>query len=340
MRKKVYRKMVEYRDPGFGINVVTQGERFINRDGSFNVEKKGLPLWQRFSLYHVMLNIPWWKFILIILTAYCVINILFALLYLAIGFENLQGATAETPLGKFFEAFFFSAQTFTTVGYGRINPVGLMANFLVVFELLLGLLSLALATGLFFARSSRPVGKIMFSEKALVAPYRGSTGLMFRIANSKDNQLIEVEVQFMLSRIEMENGNPRRKFYQMEVERSSINFLSMSWTIVHPITDNSPLYGCTEQQLKESDAEFMILIKGFDDTFAQTIHSRTSYKHFEIEWGAKFKSTYDRGKNGKTVIDLSTLGAYEKVPLPVAVVHQEEEETETPLVNAEVRKQE
>jgi inward rectifier potassium channel len=152
--------------------------------------------------------------------------------------------------------------------------------------------------------------------------------------------LIEVEVQVVLSKVELINGSHVRKFYQLELERNSINFLSMSWTIVHPISENSPLHGCTEQELKESDAEFMILVKGFDDTFAQTIHARSSYKDYEIEWGAKFKSTYDRGKNGKTVVDLSTLGAYEKVPLPVTPVSQEATPTESTLFNPAVQNQE
>ena len=264
MAKNVLRKFSDYKDLGFGTKVAAQGDRFINRDGTFNVEKKGVPFLKRFSFYHAMINMSWWKFILIILSAYCIINVLFACLYLLIGFENLSGTMANTPLDRFLEAFFFSAQTFTTVGYGRINPTGLLANFVVVFELLLGLLSLALATGLFYARSARPVGKIMFSQKMLVAPYRGKRALMFRIANAQDNQLIEMEVQIVFSRIEEDETRQRvRKFYQLPLERDKINFLSLSWTVVHPMDEHSPLLGCTEADMKNGDVEFMVLIKGF-----------------------------------------------------------------------------
>gem|GEM_PF-2201797 len=229
----------------------------------------------------------------------------------------LSGTSAQTPTDRFFEAFFFSAQTYTTVGYGRINPTGLPANFVVVFELLLGLLSLALATGLFYARSARPVGKIMFSQKMLVAPYRGQSALMFRIANAQDNQLIEIEVQIVLSIIEEEEpGKNVRKYYQLPLERDKINFLSLSWTIVHPLNENSPLYGNTEADLEKADAEFMVLIKGFDDTYFQSVYVRSSYKYDEMMWGARFKNTYDRSASGKTVLDLSALGACERAELP------------------------
>jgi inward rectifier potassium channel len=319
MAKKVLRKFSDYKDLGFGSKVAAQGDRFINRDGTFNVEKKGVSVLKRFSFYHAMINMSWWKFILIILSTYCIINVLFACLYLLIGFENLSGTTAETHMGRFFEAFFFSAQTFTTVGYGRINPVGLLANFVVVFELLLGLLSLALATGLFYARSSRPVGKILFSQQMLVAPYRGISALMIRIANAQDNQLIEMEVQIVLSRIEEEEPGQRiRKFYQLPLERDKINFLSLSWTIVHPMDETSPLYGCTEADLKNGEVEFMVLIKGFDDTYFQNIYVRSSYKYHEMVWGARFIHTYDRSASGKTVLNLSTLGACERAELPVS----------------------
>ncbi|MES2731103.1 MAG: ion channel [Bacteroidota bacterium] len=316
MAKKVFRKIADQRDPGFGVKIDNQGDRFVNRDGSFNIEKKGASFWQRFNFYHAMITMTWGHFILVILGAYLLINICFAGLYMIIGFENLAGTVAISPMEKFFEAFFFSAQTFTTVGYGRVNPVGLLANFLVVFELLLGLLSLAIATGLFYARSSRPVGKIIFSDQAIISPYRTFTGLMFRIANAQNNQLIEVEVQFMLSWIETENGASVRKFYELALERNKVSFLWASWTVVHPIDEKSPLFGFTEADMAETDAEFMIIIKGFDDTYFQNVYVRTSYKFYEIMWGAKFISTYGRSEKGSTVVDLSTLGRYEKVDLP------------------------
>src|SRR6185437_8988119 len=181
-------------DTGFGINAANYGGRFINRDGTFNLRKEGIPFLRRFSIYHSMLSMPRWKFIGLILVVYLSVNLLYAFVYLIVGIDELQGVVATGNWGKFKEAFFFSTETFTTVGYGRVNPVGDGANVVAAIEAMSGFLSFAIATGLMYGRFSRPHAFLVFSDKALISPYKGGAGLMFRFAPYKDNHsLTDVE---------------------------------------------------------------------------------------------------------------------------------------------------
>jgi inward rectifier potassium channel len=238
-----------------------------------------------------------------------------------IGVEHLQGVIGETFWEKFWEAFFFSSQTITTVGYGRISPVGVLASSVAALESMIGLLAFAVATGLLYGRFSRPTAELVYSKKSLIAPYQDKTAWMFRIANARDNQLIEVEVQVVLSRIEpVEGGKAARRFYSLKLERSKVSFLSLSWTIVHPIDDESPLKGVTPEEFRESDTEFLVLIKAFDDTFSQTVHTRSSYNFDEVTWGAKFKPMFREDDGGKDVhLNLNRISECERAELPAEV---------------------
>src|SRR5262249_10157602 len=152
------------------------------------------------------------------------------------------------------------------------------ANIIVTIESLFGLLSIAFATGLLFARFSRPTARIIFSNSAIIAPYREITAYEFRITNARNNQIIELSANVVFSRYIEENGKRIRRFPPLPLERKKFTFFSLSWTIVHPITDTSPLYGLPERALVESSAEFLILLTGIDETFSQTVHARSSYK--------------------------------------------------------------
>lgn len=310
-----------YQDLGIGSNASAAQTRFINRDGSFNVIRRGIPFLESLSPYHSLLRMSWWRFNFIVIGSYVTVNLVFALLYLAIGVQYLNGMDATTPLDKFWEAFFFSTQTFTTVGYGRISPLGMGANTLAALESMAGLLGFALATGLLYGRFSRPNAKLIFSEHAVIAPYHDLQAFMFRIANSRTNQLIEVETQVTLSRNELHNGTVTRKFYALELERKQVMFFHLSWTIVHPIDENSPLYGWTAEQLNESQAEFLVLVKGFDDTFSQTVHTRSSYKHFEVLFNRKFSKIIDIASNGIARIDMHRI--HETEPAPAGKHHKD-----------------
>ncbi len=303
----------EFRDLGFGSKISSQRKRMVNKDGSFNVERRSLPFFESLSIYHSLLSISWLKFNLVVLLAYIVVNLFFASLYMLIGVNHLGGISGVTTFEKFLDAFFFSGQTITTVGYGVIHPVGFWASLISLIESMAGLLGFALATGLLYGRFSRPNAKILYSKKAIIAPYKGITAFEFRIANARKNQLIEVEVQVTVSIKESKDINSKRKFYVLNLERNLINFFPLTWTIVHPIDENSPLYGVSETELIDSEAEFIIMIKAFDDTFSQSVHSRTSYLYHEIVWGAKFQNIYVESELNVTAVDMSKFHGIDKV---------------------------
>ena len=303
-----------YDDLGIGSLASESRVRLLNRDGSFNVRRKGLPFLRWFSGYHFLISMSWWKFNSILLAGYVIINAIFGTIYFAIGTDGLMGINGPTTADRLLQCIFFSTQTFTTVGFGRVAPVGTASNIAASFESLMGLLSFAFATGLLYGRFSRPVAKIIYSKNAVVAPYEKITGFMFRIANQRINQLIEVEANVTMSRLETAaDGRRSRRFYVLDLERKQVNFFHLSWTVVHPIEETSPLFGVTKEQLDESDAEFLILIKAFDDTFSQNVHSRSSYKSKEVMFGHKFKGIIRIAQDGITEIDLDKINDYEKV---------------------------
>ncbi len=311
---KIYRSLKDYNDSGLSSLVANQGSRLLNKDGSFNVHKTGVPLLQRLSFFNAMITMPLWKFLTIILCFYFTLNLLFACVYFLIGIEHFAGTNGATLADQFMEEFFFSAQTLTTVGYGRVNPVGLLANIVASLEAMTGVLCFALATGLLYGRFSRPVANILFSEKALMAPFRDGKALMFRLANAKNNPLVDAEIQVLISMVIEDNGHAIRRFFDLPLQLKTINFLTMNWTVVHPIDDKSPLFGISTEDLAKADAEIMISLKAFDDTFAQTVSARHSYRFDEIEWNAKFKTMFERSKDGKTtILHLDKIGDFEKV---------------------------
>ena len=205
---------------GFG-NVQNQRVRMLNKDGTFNMKRKGLPFKASFNFYHYLLNMSWIKFIFLIIAWYTLVNLVFAIIYLMLGVENLHGVDMRSFRHQFFDSFFFSTQTFTTVGYGRINPTGLSSNIISSLEALIGLMSFALITGLLYGRFSMPESRLLFSERAIVAPYKGMRGLMFRIANLQKSQLLGVEVNVSISVFEDKEGKRIRSFYNLELERGS-----------------------------------------------------------------------------------------------------------------------
>ncbi|HEY0461247.1 MAG TPA: ion channel [Pyrinomonadaceae bacterium] len=303
------------RDLGFGDKVARETRlRFLNRDGTFNVKRKGLRSTSFLNLYHFLLTMRWSRFLMLVLLLYFLSNVAFGALYAIIGDGGLVD-TSEAPMQNIFlRGFFFSVQTFATIGYGTIHPVGIIPNLLVTVESYYSLLANALITGLVFARFSRPEAKIIFSEKAIVAPYRGMTGLMFRLVNNRNNQLIELRAQVLYARFVEENGNFVRRFDLLKLERERVSFFPLSWTIVHPIDEDSPLYNCTEEDLRENDAEIIVLLSALDETFAQQVHTRTSYKAGEIKFGYKFSNMYNQTDSSEPItIDVRKLSQIERV---------------------------
>jgi inward rectifier potassium channel len=314
-----------FQDLGFGTVVGGVNEkRLLNRDGSFNPRREGLHPLVRLHPYHLLLTISWRRFIALVVVGYFLANVFFALLFLACGPGAIAGQAPAYFGGRFGLAFFLSVETFGTIGYGNIYPVGIAPNVIIAIESLTGLFTLALGTGILFARFSRPTAAIIFSHRAVVAPYRGKTGFMFRLTNKRANQLIELEAKVLYSRVK----NGARIYDQLSLERKSVVFFPLSWTIVHPIDEKSPMWGTTETELAESDAEFMVLMSGTDETFSQVVHARTSYKPPEIVWGHRFVNIYNRVRADGTVsIDVRKLGRTEPAP------EEEEDWTDTQSVH-------
>jgi inward rectifier potassium channel len=294
----------ESSDLGFGSVVSNQPTlRLLNRDGSFNVVKPK-PRWLlRVSGYHRLLTMSWPAFFAMVLLFYVGINLVFAGAYYLLGSDALQG---NIQTSAFLRDFFFSIHSFATIGYGNIVPVGVMANLVVAFEALVGLLGFALAAGMVFARFSRPVADIVFSRNAIVAPYHGITGFEFRVVNARENQLIELHAKVIFSRFESVDGRVQRLFTPLSLERESVSFFPLNWTVVHPIDEDSPLFGWTPERLVDESAEFLILLTAIDETFAQTVHSRSSYAASEVLWNARFAPMY-RNVGGAMELDLSRL---------------------------------
>lgn len=297
-------------DLGFGSKVLEREHtRFLNRDGTFNVVRLGLPWWKSLNLYHTLVTCSWWSFYGLLGLGYLSVNLLFALAYLACGPDALAGATSSAIHDRFFDAFFFSVQTLATIGYGALSPNGLAANVLVAIEALMGLLGVALATGLSFSRFARPQAKIRFADKAVVAPYQDGWAFMFRLANERSSQLIEVKATVVLSYlVDGAMGKPTRKFVPLSLERDRVMFFPLHWTVVHPITPESPMAGLNARALADGDAEIFILMTAFDEASSQTVHTRTSYKASEIVFGARYQDIFV-GTGERATIDISLLGA-------------------------------
>ena len=303
---------------GFGTNTNESGQRILNKDGTANIARLGDPHFTVVNIYHSLITMSWWRFNFIILLYYFVLNLIFSVAYYYLTPDELAGMAYQTPGEHFQEIFFFSAQSLTTVGYGRVNPTGTLASGLASLEALVGLMGFALATGLLYGRFSRATARIIYSENILIAPYThpiksadAPTALMFRIANARRNQLIEIEAQMIFGYDEEINGNISRKFQQLTLEISKINLLAMSWTITHPINPESPLFSLSPSDLEQLNAEFFINIKAIDDTYVQQVYDRTSYKWDELVWNAKFVSVISRMEDGRTAIDLRKLSTYQ-----------------------------
>lgn len=307
-----HQKINPENDLGFGPQPVIKSQPLINKDGSVNVRRKGLSLFNTADNYHTLIKMGWGKFWLLVLCGYLFANLFFASIYVSIG-DGLYGATGNTPFGRFLDAFFFSAQTISTVGYGHISPSGMLANSVAAIESMIGLLAFALATGLLYGRFSKPSAKIVYSDNLLVSPYQENTqGLMFRISNLRRNVLIDLNVEVIFSYNETVNGKLTRRFFQLELERQNVSILTLNWTIVHALDENSPLANITPDELEKTQAAFSVLLKAFDDTFSQTVHSRTSYQYSDMVWDAKFVQMFDRADNGMIVLDMSKISDYKK----------------------------
>lgn len=299
-------------DPGLTQQYTGALRRAINQDGTFNVARRGTS-WRDIHPYLHLISMPWASFLALIFATYLAINSVFALLYYSLGPGHLQGGDAPHKLDRFVNAFFFSAHTLTTVGYGNIAPGSISANVLAAIEALIGLLGFALATGILFGRFSRPSARIGFSDRALIAPYESRTSLQFRIVNRRPNTLMEVAATVILMEVEGEPGKQKRTFQSLPLERDTIDFLALTWTVVHPIDESSPLFGQTPADLEKKQTEVIVLLKAFDETFSQSVRSRYSYRFDEVTWNAKFTPAFEFDETGSMVLNIDKVGIYAPV---------------------------
>lgn len=297
--------MAEEKDIGFGKKQLEHSVRLINPDGSINVKRKGLPWFRPFDLYHALMTMSWFRFMSLVTLSFFLTNLGFAG-----GYHYLEGKALSMSAGaapqRFWDSFFFSVQTITTVGYGAISPVSNGAKILSSIESFIGLLSFALATGLLYGRFSRPLANIQYSKNVVVAPFNEGKALMYKMINKRSSKLIEAEVKMMVSLIK----DGKRIYQNLDLQLSKINFFALSWTVVHPISEDSPLSHLTKENVAASDAEVIILVKAFDDTFSQTVYSRMSYKAEDFVWDAKFKSSISE-QDGQMTVNLDELNDLE-----------------------------
>ncbi len=321
LTNRISRKAKQDKETGLGVDSRQSGGRFFQKDGKPNINIRGISFLERFSIYQYMLKIPTWKFLLLTGLAYVVVNIFFALIYFITGVHHLGGVGQQTMYGKFWEAFFFSAQTLTTVGYGHVYPSTLTGSTIAAFESLTGLMMFALGTGLMYGRFAKPKSYILFSRVALFSPFRDGYALMFRFAPFKKHFLTNVEVRVtMAMKLPDQNGTKKNNFFSLDLELSRANTLISNWTIVHPITEESPLYQLTRHDIAEAETELLVFVTGYDEEYANNVVSRGSYTADEFVYGAKFDMMYEPSPDGtSTLLHLNKIDQFHAELLPVNI---------------------
>lgn len=300
------------KDPGLGEDAITTAKRIVNKDGSFNIKhlhgKAGIS-----ALYAYLVDISWTRFFCLVFLAYFILNLFFATIYVIIGVQYIS-VEPQTFLVDFINAFFFSSQTITTLGYGAMAPTSLIAGVVSSFQALVGLLSFSFVTGLLYGRFSKPKALIQFSENIIWRDFKEGKALMFRLMNSKTDVMINPRVAVTLAITELDNYEGyQRNFYQLELERDHITYLPTTWTLVHEITEDSPLYKFTEEQLKTLNGEFLIMVSYYDEAFNEEVYRLHSYTFEELLVNVVFKKAFYYDEDGYTVLDHRKISHTEKM---------------------------
>ena len=304
----------ELEDTGLSSKYLVRTQRIINPDGTFNIIKTGIGRLESFNMYHYLVEISWLKYFLFSFLFYFTVNILFAFVYMFAGVENLGAQVYDNFWSNFTEAFYFSAQTLTTVGYGRLNPQNHITNIIAIIEGGTGWLLFALMTGLLYGRFSKPRAKIKFSKFAILTPWNnGMTAFQFRVANAYNSRMLDAETRVIASWTENSPQGEKRVFESLELEYGKIVFFPTAWTVNHIINEKSPMYGKTKEFFVSHDAEFMILFKAFDDTFGQIVNAKFSYKANEIEEGVRFVKILRVNEEGIGIVALEKMSETEKI---------------------------
>ncbi len=312
-------------DLGLGSVVASRSRgRFLTREGISTSRKYGLGAQRAERFYLAALDAGWLSFMAWLIGLTLLLNGCFALAYMSLGPQALYGTESLGLDDPFLRALSFSVAVFTTTGTGAMHAVGATAHWLVVFESLLGPIMLIIAAGVLIARMTRPRMQLRFTEGAVVAPYEGGRGLMFRFVNVQRSDLSDVHVHMNLSRYEQIDGKRERNFHELELERSSVEMFPLHWTVVHPLTANSPLAGMTPESMAASQAELLIFVSAHEATFSTRVTAKTSYLYDEIRWDAKWASVFTSSPDDVIAIDVDRLDRTEQLPegsttLPAAI---------------------
>lgn len=304
--------MKQAHDPGLGTSYQKSVKRMLNENGTFNIQRIGTVTGYR-DIYKYLVDLSWWKFAVFLTLAFLLLNSCFALGYVMIGIDQLQGIPASQ--NPFVGALYFSAQTFTTVGYGAIAPKGNGASILASVEAFVGLIAFSMATGLIYGRFSRPSAKIAFSNNVLITPHKDGMALMFKMVNQRNSVLLNTKVNVMISISHKDHHQSAylRKYYALPLEADSVRYFPLTWTIVHLINDQSPLYGMTMQQIRDNTTEVLILVEAFDETFSQMVLQKHSYADHQWLEGVRFKRNFSADDKGKIVLNIRELHEVEPV---------------------------
>jgi inward rectifier potassium channel len=300
----------EIKDPGIGTQFNQNTQRIINADGSYNIIKKGSKRGFR-DFFKYMLDISWGHFFAILFMGYIGMNILFTALFLLAGPNAIEGIN---PNGAhpILQTFYLSVQTFTTVGYGSLSPTGVFAQSIATVEAFVGFLSFSLATGLAYGRFSRPNSKIIFSKYVLYSKYQDGYSIKVKLANERDNVLLEVTAKMILTLDKvMPNGEINRSYYNLPLEIDKVELLPFTWTLVHKIDEESPFYGKQQYELRQLNPEFLVIIKGFDETFSQHVHSKQSFVCEDMRWNKQFLKIFAPNSEGVIEFDINDINAIE-----------------------------
>lgn len=296
---------------GFDNTTNRSSGRVLGKNGKTNVKKIGISRMSQLSIYHTLIEMPLSHFLILCVLGFIVVNVLFGTLYFFLNPAKIGIDMSHTQGLQFLECIFFSAQTITTVGYGRVNPQSIPTGIIASFEAFIGLLSFAVLTGLIYGRFARPQAFLKFSHHALISPFKEGKALMVRLASYKNNSLTDLEANMIVGMRMKGRESTFVNYYPCKLDIAHITSLALSWTLVHPINDESPLYDLTMQDFEEKQLEILVFIKGFDEHFSNIVKARTSFHYSEVIDNAKFNIMFKQSEDGRTtLLELDKLNDY------------------------------
>lgn len=301
-------------DPGIGSSFERPLDRLVGRDGHFKVSRIGGVTGFREG-FVTLATMPVARLVATILSAYLVLNILFASVYMLIGIEQLGNADLGSTGSRWLSAFGMSVQTLTTVGYGSVYPTTAATWTVVAVEGVFGILGFSLISAVIYARFARPKTMLVYAERALIAPFKDGWSLQMRLANQRSTLLMDLEARAILVMADVDDQGERLNYFTLSLQLERVNFMPLSWTIVHAITPDSPLAGLSMADLAERRAEVILILKGVDEGYMQNVYARRSFRHDEIIWGARFLRPFS-ARNGIMHLDLHKMSDHVAVQAP------------------------